>query len=106
MRTVRSKMLKAARSLATRDWERPKVIQLARHMAHEGLPIKKIIEALGWELSESAARHRLHKYNIHPHKAKRRDPRRGDTPYLSPSQCRTGEIDQRSYEPKHMGAAQ
>lgn len=62
----RSKHLIAARALSCRDWENPKSIQRARHMAHEGASLSEIAAALGWTVSLKKVSQRLRKYNIRP----------------------------------------
>lgn len=60
----RSKHLLAARALASKDWEKPKDIQRARHMAHNGASTAEIAAALGWTVGQRYASARLRKYNI------------------------------------------
>lgn len=60
----RSKTLLQARALASKDWENPKDIQHARHMAHDGATTGQIAMALGWDVTGKAAQNRLKKYNI------------------------------------------
>lgn len=66
MINFRSKMLVAAKALAAKDWSHPKVIQTARHMAHDGLSTRQIMDALGWCVSQQTAYRRLRKFNITP----------------------------------------
>ncbi len=67
MQPVNDRTLRMARSLAARDWERPKAIQRARHMAHDGASSAEIVAALGWDCSKQTAAARFKKYNIKPH---------------------------------------
>jgi hypothetical protein len=62
----RDRMLTVARRMANKDWENPKDIQRARHMAHDGASVQEIADALQWGVTWYTADKRLKKYNIRP----------------------------------------
>lgn len=78
-----SKLLRAAKALGARDWSHPKIIMLARHMAHAGATQDEIAAAVGWTVTPQAARKRLKKFNIVP-AVKYARSHRGDLASLPP----------------------
>ncbi len=101
---ARDRDLLMARILSCKDWENPKAIQRARHMAHEGCTVDQISAALEWTVNSMSARRRLLKYNIRPRSPKHSHPHLGDHPYLSPAQAPSGTVDQQTWRPRMMRA--
>lgn len=90
-----SKALLIAKSLAAKDWSNPKVLLVARHMAHDGKSIDEIKDTLGWDITHERARYRLRKFNIYPLPKKNRRAHRGFNTTLNG--CASG-INQQSFK--------
>ncbi len=96
----RDKQLIMARVLSSKDWERPKDIQRARHMAHDRHSLAEIKSALGWDVHENTARNRLKKYNITPHNYSNKSHQGEDTSIP----ITNGHVTAQNYRPRVMGA--
>lgn len=93
----RDRGLLIARALECRDWEKPKDIILARHMADSGATVDEISAALGWNVKPDTAKRRLLKYRIRPFNPKHgKGAHRGQKAYLPPKTSVTFEV----YRPK------
>ena len=103
MSYFRSDYLIAARALAAKDWSHPKIIQIARHMAHQGASVAEINDAVGWGVKIDCAYSRLRKFNIRPHGAKNKSAHRGELTTLPHGNAGVS-VD--FYRPKQIGAAQ